>query len=91
MLVLVLGGNFPVMFVGWEGVGSARTCSSGSGSESSQRRRRQEGICRQVVSGTSDLVLGMLLIFTTFRHARLPAGRRRRPTSRRAIHGAIGV
>ena len=26
MLVLVLGASFPVMFVGWEGVGSARTC-----------------------------------------------------------------
>ncbi len=26
MLLLVLGSNFLVMFVGWEGVGCARTC-----------------------------------------------------------------
>ena len=26
ILLLVLGANYMVMFVGWEGVGSARTC-----------------------------------------------------------------
>ena len=48
MLVLVLGANFPVMFVGWEGVGLCSYLLIGFWfKKKSARRRRQEGVHRQ--------------------------------------------
>ena len=48
MLVLVLGANFLVMFVGWEGVGLCSYLLIGFWfTEEVGRRRRQEGVHRQ--------------------------------------------
>ena len=48
MLVLVLGDNLPVMFIGWEGVGLCCYLLIGFWyDEHGQRRRRQEGVHRQ--------------------------------------------
>ena len=40
MFLLVLGDNYLVMFVGWEGVGFAATCSSASGTRSNPHPTR---------------------------------------------------
>ena len=48
MLVLVLGASFPVMFVGWEGVGLCSYLLIGFWYHEAVRgRRRQEGVHRQ--------------------------------------------
>ena len=45
MLVLVLGSSFPVMFIGWEGVGLCSYLLIGFWfTRQGQRRRRQEGV-----------------------------------------------
>ena len=79
MLVLVLGANFPVMFVGWEGVGLCSYLLIGFWfTEAVGGRRRQEGVHRQPhrrlrlhARDAADL--------RDVRHARLPGGRPRRP------------
>ncbi len=48
MLVLVLGDNLPVLFVGWEGVGLCSYLLIGFWYEQDvERQRRQEGLHRQ--------------------------------------------
>ena len=48
MLLLVLGGNLPLMFVGWEGVGLCSYLLIGFWFEKkSAARRGQEGVHRQ--------------------------------------------
>ena len=45
MLVLVLGASFPVLFIGWEGVGLCSYLLIGFWfSDEGQRRCRQEGL-----------------------------------------------
>jgi NADH-quinone oxidoreductase subunit L len=66
MLVLVLGANFPVMFVGWEGVGLCsylligfwfkKTTASDAGKKAFVVNR----------IGDFGFILGMLLLFVTF-------------------------
>lgn len=41
MLLLVLADNYLLLYAGWEGWASPRTCSSASGSTSRARRRRR--------------------------------------------------
>ena len=77
MLVLVLGSNFLVMFVGWEGVGLCSYLLIGFWyQKKSAVRRRQEGVHRQPhrrlrVHARRAAALRAL------RHARLPGGRAR--------------
>ena len=47
MLVLVLGSSFPVLFIGWEGVGLCSYLLIGFWYGDDERRRRQEGVHRQ--------------------------------------------
>jgi NADH-quinone oxidoreductase subunit L len=66
MLVLVLGANFPVMFVGWEGVGLCSYLLIGFWFTKSSAA--DAGKKAFVVNRIGDFgfILGMLLIFVTF-------------------------
>src|SRR5689334_1738876 len=66
MLILVLGSSFPVMFVGWEGVGLCSYLLIGFWFR--KRSAADAGKKAFVVNRIGDFgfVLGMLLIFVTF-------------------------
>jgi NADH-quinone oxidoreductase subunit L len=66
MLVLVLGANFPVMFIGWEGVGLCSYLLIGFWFR--KKSAADAGKKAFVVNRIGDFgfILGMLLIFTTF-------------------------
>jgi NADH-quinone oxidoreductase subunit L len=66
MLVLVLGASFPVMFVGWEGVGLCSYLLIGFWFR--KRSASDAGKKAFIVNRIGDFgfVLGMLLIFATF-------------------------
>jgi NADH-quinone oxidoreductase subunit L len=66
MLVLVLGASFPVMFVGWEGVGLCSYLLIGFWFR--KRSAADAGKKAFVVNRIGDFgfILGMLLIFVTF-------------------------
>jgi NADH-quinone oxidoreductase subunit L len=66
MLVLVLGANFPVMFIGWEGVGLCSYLLIGFWF--TKRSAADAGKKAFIVNRIGDFgfILGMLLIFTTF-------------------------
>src|SRR4026209_2173214 len=90
MLVLVLGANFPVMFVGWEGVGLCSYLLIGFWFR--KRSAADAGKKAFVVNRIGDFgfVLGMLLIFATF--GTLDFHQVAAAASSRAIeHGAVGT
>ena len=66
MLVLVLGANFPVMFVGWEGVGLCSYLLIGFWftKASAADAGKKAFIVNRI--GDFGFILGMLLIFVTF-------------------------
>ncbi|MCA1561708.1 MAG: NADH-quinone oxidoreductase subunit L [Acidobacteria bacterium] len=66
MLILVLGANFPVMFVGWEGVGLCSYLLIGFWF--TKQSAADAGKKAFIVNRIGDLgfILGMLLIFVTF-------------------------
>jgi NADH-quinone oxidoreductase subunit L len=66
MLVLVLGANFPVMFVGWEGVGLCSYLLIGFWFQ--KHSAADAGKKAFVVNRVGDFgfILGMLLVFVTF-------------------------
>jgi NADH-quinone oxidoreductase subunit L len=66
MLVLVLGANFPVMFVGWEGVGLCSYLLIGFWfrKQSAADAGKKAFVVNRI--GDFGFVLGMLLLFTTF-------------------------
>src|SRR3954462_5792833 len=66
MLILVLGGNFPVMFVGWEGVGLCSYLLIGFWFK--KQSAADAGKKAFVVDRIGDFgfILGMLLLFVTF-------------------------
>jgi NADH-quinone oxidoreductase subunit L len=66
MLVLVLGSSFPVMFVGWEGVGLCSYLLIGfyHTKKSASDAGKKAFIVNRV--GDFGFILGMLLIFATF-------------------------
>jgi NADH-quinone oxidoreductase subunit L len=66
MLVLVLGANFPVMFVGWEGVGLCSYLLIGFWF--TKRSAADAGKKAFIVNRIGDFgfILGMLLVFATF-------------------------
>jgi NADH-quinone oxidoreductase subunit L len=66
MLVLVLGANFPVMFVGWEGVGLCSYLLIGFWftKKSASDAGKKAFIVNRI--GDYAFILGMLLIFTQF-------------------------
>ena len=90
MLVLVLGANFPVMFVGWEGVGLCSYLLIGFWftKQSAADAGKKAFIVNRI--GDFGFILGMLLLFVDVRHARLP-GRGRSGSGPRARDGAMGV
>ena len=67
MLILVLGASFPVMFVGWEGVGLCSYLLIGFWF--TKRSAADAGKKAFIVNRIGDFgfILGMLLIFATFR------------------------
>src|SRR3954462_1187251 len=90
MLILVLGANFPVMFVGWEGVGLCSYLLIGFWfrKQSAADAGKKAFIVNRV--GDFGFVLGMLLIFATF--GTLDFQQVAAAASTRAIEaGAIGV
>src|SRR6476646_3028703 len=90
MLVLVLGANFPVMFVGWEGVGLCSYLLIGFWfrKQSAADAVKKAFIVNRI--GDFGFVLGMLLIFATF--GTLDFQRVAAAADARAIeNGAIGV
>src|SRR4026207_2160396 len=66
MLVLVLGSSFPVMFVGWEGVGLCSYLLIGFWytKQSAADAGKKAFVVNRV--GDFGFILGMLLIFTNF-------------------------
>jgi NADH-quinone oxidoreductase subunit L len=66
MLVLVLGASFPVMFVGWEGVGLCSYLLIGFWfkKKSAADAGKKAFIVNRI--GDFGFILGMLLVFTTF-------------------------
>ncbi len=66
MLVLVLGANFPVMFVGWEGVGLCSYLLIGFWfkKKSAADAGKKAFIVNRI--GDFGFILGMLLVFATF-------------------------
>ena len=66
MLVLVLGANFPVMFIGWEGVGLCSYLLIGFWftKPSAADAGKKAFVVNRV--GDFGFILGMLAIFTTF-------------------------
>jgi NADH-quinone oxidoreductase subunit L len=90
MLVLVLGASFPVMFVGWEGVGLCSYLLIGFWFR--KRSAADAGKKAFIVNRIGDFgfVLGMLLIFATF--GTLDFQQVAAAASSRAIeHGAVGT
>ena len=90
MLVLVLGANFPVMFVGWEGVGLCSYLLIGFWFR--KRSAADAGKKAFIVNRIGDFgfVLGMLLIFATF--GTLDFQLVAAAADARAVeHGAMGV
>ncbi|MFL6280297.1 MAG: NADH-quinone oxidoreductase subunit L [Vicinamibacterales bacterium] len=90
MLILVLGANFPVMFVGWEGVGLCSYLLIGFWfrKQSAVDAGKKAFVVNRV--GDFGFVLGMLLIFATF--GTLDFQQVAAAADARAIeHGAIGV
>src|SRR3954452_10644054 len=90
MLVLVLGSNMPVMFVGWEGVGLCSYLLIGFWfrKQSAADAGKKAFVVNRV--GDFGFVLGMLLIFATF--GTLDFQQVAAAADGRAIeHGAIGV
>ena len=75
MLVLVLGANFLVMFVGWEGVGLCSYLLIGFWyqKQSASDAGKKAFIVNRI--GDFGFLLGMLLLFVALRHARLPGDR----------------
>jgi NADH-quinone oxidoreductase subunit L len=67
MLVLVLGANFPVMFVGWEGVGLCSYLLIGFWfqKQSASDAGKKAFVVNRI--GDFGFILGMALIFATFR------------------------
>jgi NADH-quinone oxidoreductase subunit L len=67
MLVLVLGSNFPVMFVGWEGVGLCSYLLIGFWfqKQSASDAGKKAFIVNRI--GDFGFILGMALLFATFR------------------------
>ena len=78
MLMLVLGNNFLVMFVGWEGVGLCSYLLIGYWYEkkSASDAGKKAFITNRV--GDWGFVLGVFLIFYDVRHARFPRDPERR-------------
>ena len=74
MLTLVLGANYLVLFVGWEGVGLCSYLLIGFWFEkqSAADAGKKAFIVNRI--GDAGFVLGMFLIFMTFGSARLPHG-----------------
>ncbi|HWT46327.1 MAG TPA: NADH-quinone oxidoreductase subunit L, partial [Vicinamibacterales bacterium] len=66
MLILVLGANFPVMFVGWEGVGLCSYLLIGYWFK--KKTAADAGKKAFIVNRVGDFgfILGMLLLFVTF-------------------------
>jgi NADH-quinone oxidoreductase subunit L len=90
MLILVLGANFPVMFVGWEGVGLCSYLLIGFWfrKQSAADAGKKAFVVNRV--GDFGFVLGMLLIFATF--GTLDFQQVAAAADSRAIeHGAIGL
>ena len=90
MLVLVLGANFLVMFVGWEGVGLCSYLLIGFWFRRSRPPTPARRRSSSTASATSAFILGMLLLFVALRHARLP-GRSRAPRRRSAPKTTFGT
>ena len=72
MLVLVLGANFPVMFVGWEGVGLCSYLLIGFWftKPSAADAGKKAFVVNRI--GDFGFILGMLCALRDVRHARLP-------------------
>ena len=90
MLILVLGANLPVMFVGWEGVGLCSYLLIGFWfkKQSAADAGKKAFVVNRI--GDFGFVLGMLLIFATF--GTLDFQKVAELANSRAIeHGAIGV
>ena len=77
MLVLVLGSNFLVMFVGWEGVGLCSYLLIGFWyqKKSASDAGKKAFIVNRI--GDFGFILGVLLLFVRFGTRRLPGGRAR--------------
>ena len=91
MLVLVLGASFPVMFVGWEGVGLCSYLLIGFWftKKSAADAGKKAFIVNRI--GDFGFILGDAAALRDLRHARLPAaGRGRGVGARRRDrrHGA---
>jgi NADH-quinone oxidoreductase subunit L len=66
MLILVLGGSYPVMFIGWEGVGLCSYLLIGFWNKSHENNNAAKKAFIMNRIGDLGFITGMFLIFTTF-------------------------
>jgi NADH-quinone oxidoreductase subunit L len=66
MLVLVLGGSYPVMFIGWEGVGLCSYLLIGFWNRNHENNDAAKKAFIMNRIGDLGFILGMFLIFNTF-------------------------
>jgi NADH-quinone oxidoreductase subunit L len=80
MLILVLGNSFPLMFVGWEGVGLASYLLIGFWYDDPEKARagRKAFIVNRI--GDFGFILGIFLIFFVFGSASYGRSLKRRST-----------
>ncbi len=84
MLTLILGSNYVMMFIGWEGVGLCSYLLIGYYflKKSAGDAAKKAFVVNRV--GDWGLSIGIMLIFVDFRHARIHEGRRSSPRRRHA-------
>jgi NADH-quinone oxidoreductase subunit L len=66
MLVLVMGGSYPVMFIGWEGVGLCSYLLIGFWNKNNENNDAAKKAFIMNRIGDLGFLIGMFLIFTTF-------------------------
>ena len=91
MLILVLADNYLGLYLGWEGVGLRRICSSVSGSTkpSAATAAKKAFVVNRV--GDIGLAVALMVMFNAFGRCRSPPSSRARPATRATVCSPASV